>query len=261
MALAGGPWFLFDHYLAVQPWKINFVPSDEMLSTMPIWVQLHKLPLELYDMRALAKIGKTLGRPMKVDIHTIEVSRGRYACMCVEMDTSQPLPPVIQVGSRLHPVTYELCVTFCHKCGLIGHLMLECPNKITGNVISDNLATGTSDDPKIWKTITRKPFVRRKNMNQGRQNTNTGTTRANAVKPRNIQQPKDQGNLGKDKKDNQVSVAATPLAQTPTVTDKIAAENTHESDVEERRWMTLMLVPILLRLWKQKKAKLIQLSI
>lgn len=91
IALAGGPWFLFDHFLAVQQWKIDFAPSDGLLQTMLVWIQLHELPLELYDMRALAKIGKAIGRPMKGDVHTVDLSRGRYARICLEVGTTQPL--------------------------------------------------------------------------------------------------------------------------------------------------------------------------
>lgn len=66
-ALAGGPWFLFDYYLAVQRWKLGFDPTQGCLQNMVLWVQLPELPVELYHPKALYKIGCLLGRPIKMD--------------------------------------------------------------------------------------------------------------------------------------------------------------------------------------------------
>lgn len=38
LALTGGPCLLFDHYLAVQPWKPDFDPEKEKISSIAAWI-------------------------------------------------------------------------------------------------------------------------------------------------------------------------------------------------------------------------------
>lgn len=126
MALAGGPWFLFDHYVSVQTWRPEFTPGQDRLESMIMWVQLHELPIEYYHMDPLYKIGRTLGVPIKVDTHTVESQRGRYARLCIEMDTRTKLPQVIQNGNRVQSISYEMKMQFCITCGVVGHMAASC---------------------------------------------------------------------------------------------------------------------------------------
>ncbi|KAK4413850.1 hypothetical protein Salat_2797800 [Sesamum alatum] len=126
IALAGGPWFFQNHYLAISQWFPNFRPSTSSINSMVTWIQLPKLPIEYYDFNSLFEIGKLVGRPIKVDYHTGSISRGRYARVCVEIDTSNPLPSSINMGHWNQPLVYELKVDFCHSCGVIGHQKNQC---------------------------------------------------------------------------------------------------------------------------------------
>lgn len=65
IALFGGPCFLFDLYLAIQKWRPWFLPFQGLLDSKSIWVRLHDLPLELYDPKALYKIGMALESQLK----------------------------------------------------------------------------------------------------------------------------------------------------------------------------------------------------
>lgn len=38
LLLAGGPRFLFDHYLAIQQWRPKFLPNQNIVASMAIWV-------------------------------------------------------------------------------------------------------------------------------------------------------------------------------------------------------------------------------
>lgn len=44
------------------------------------------------------------------------MERTKYARLCLEMDTSTPLPPKIQVGHLMINITYEIKVELCVKC-------------------------------------------------------------------------------------------------------------------------------------------------
>ncbi|KAK3198588.1 hypothetical protein Dsin_022003 [Dipteronia sinensis] len=49
----GGPWVIKNQYLVVQKWRLNFVPGEEKIQRMAVWVRLSKLPLEWVDVDLL----------------------------------------------------------------------------------------------------------------------------------------------------------------------------------------------------------------
>lgn len=126
IAIAGGPWLLFNYYLAIQQWKPDFEPSTDGFKNMAIWVQLPELPIEYYETQALLKIGKGIGKPIKIDWHTSQAKTGKYARMCIEIDTSKPLTKSLKIGRRKQRITYEISSEFCYKCGKVGHLDAVC---------------------------------------------------------------------------------------------------------------------------------------
>lgn len=86
-----GPWMIMDHYLVVQEWKPNFDPRDDRTEQLLVWVRFPMLPIEYFEDEFLIKIGKNVGRPVKVDNTTSLVSKGKFARVCVEIDFSKPL--------------------------------------------------------------------------------------------------------------------------------------------------------------------------
>ena len=81
--LTGGPWVIANHYLVTQRWRPNFVPGEDTIQSMPIWVRLLKLPMEWMDTDLLWSIGGMLGRMCKVDPVTMNQARGRFPRICV----------------------------------------------------------------------------------------------------------------------------------------------------------------------------------
>ncbi|MCI08948.1 hypothetical protein A2U01_0030030, partial [Trifolium medium] len=61
-ALIGGPWLIYDHYLAVREWSPNFNPAVESVKTIAVWVRFFGLPIEYYDAKVLHAIGDCIGR-------------------------------------------------------------------------------------------------------------------------------------------------------------------------------------------------------
>ena len=66
-----------NQYLAVQRWKPNFLPGEDTIRSMPIWVRLSKLPMEWMDSELLWNIGGMLGKMCKVDPITETQARGK----------------------------------------------------------------------------------------------------------------------------------------------------------------------------------------
>ncbi|XP_075481174.1 uncharacterized protein LOC142521884 [Primulina tabacum] len=80
-----GPWMVMDHYLIVKEWSPSFDPLSDSTNQVLVWVRFPCLPVEYYDKDFLMKIGRKIGRPIRVDQATSLVSRGKFARICVEI--------------------------------------------------------------------------------------------------------------------------------------------------------------------------------
>lgn len=124
--LNGGPWMIFDHYLTILKWKPNFKPADSSEKTTIVWVRFISIPLEMFDDDSLFGIGKAVGNTIKVDSNTVDMVRGRYARVCVELNLNKPLMPTVVVWGKKYSVEYEGLQRFCFKCGCHGQKMEQC---------------------------------------------------------------------------------------------------------------------------------------
>ena len=81
-----GSWTLSRLVLQLFPWHAFFQPVSARLSTAAIWLQLHHLPNELWDKDILENIVGHTGKLLKIDDETINLSRAKYARICMELD-------------------------------------------------------------------------------------------------------------------------------------------------------------------------------
>ena len=51
--LRRGPWFIGEHYLSIRSWGPFFKPEVANISSIAVWVRLHALPIELYEVKVL----------------------------------------------------------------------------------------------------------------------------------------------------------------------------------------------------------------
>ncbi|XP_075483871.1 uncharacterized protein LOC142524032 [Primulina tabacum] len=80
--------------------------------------------------KSLCAIAKLLGKPIKIDDHTAEVSRGAFARVCVEINVLEPPVKHIWVGWGDHlqeiEVVYERIPAYCTDCKMLGHATSVC---------------------------------------------------------------------------------------------------------------------------------------
>ncbi|XP_057746093.1 uncharacterized protein LOC130965342 [Arachis stenosperma] len=132
-ALLEGPWKIYDHYLTVRMWEPNFNPLIASIDKVTAWIRLPGLPIEMYDRMVLRKIENLVGRTIKVDSNTAELSRGKFARMCVEVDLTKPLVGKYLINGREYRVEYEGIHQICFSCGRIDHDQKLCPLKVAQN--------------------------------------------------------------------------------------------------------------------------------
>ncbi|XP_039115860.1 uncharacterized protein LOC120251398 [Dioscorea cayenensis subsp. rotundata] len=88
-----GPWSVAGRILQLAPWSGSFQPAFEKLSLAAVWIQIYHLPIELWSGEILEQVASQFGRVLKVDDHTIDRLRAKFARICVELDLEQPLQP------------------------------------------------------------------------------------------------------------------------------------------------------------------------
>nr|POE59598.1 hypothetical protein CFP56_15800 [Quercus suber] len=88
------------------------------------------VPIEFYDLLILRKIGQAIGLVLRIDSHTANGERGRFARLCVQVNIDKPLVNSIMIGKVFQLVQYESINMLCFACGHMGHRKEFCPDVI-----------------------------------------------------------------------------------------------------------------------------------
>ncbi|CAN1802081.1 hypothetical protein LINPERHAP1_LOCUS23229 [Linum perenne] len=73
-ALFGGPWKIFDYYITVARWSLDF-NDEEPIRKILTWVRLPKLPTRFFNHLVVERIGNHIGRTVRLDLATSEGAR------------------------------------------------------------------------------------------------------------------------------------------------------------------------------------------
>ena len=66
-------------------------------------------------------MGNKLGKLLKIDAVMNTAIRGRFAWLCVQLDTIKPLPKRPKIDTFWQDIVYENVLVLCFRCGRIGH--------------------------------------------------------------------------------------------------------------------------------------------
>jgi hypothetical protein len=124
--ISGGPWMILDHYVAIRPWTTNFISSQVKINKTLVWIRFPSLEIEYYDESLLLALATAVGRPVKVDIHTLDASRGKFARVCIEIDLDKPVVGKVWFRDFWYHVEYEGLHVMCKSCGIYGHVARNC---------------------------------------------------------------------------------------------------------------------------------------
>lgn len=124
--IGDGPWMIFDHWLAVRPWVPDFVSSNVKIDKTLVWIWFPNLGMEYYDESVLWALASVVGRPVKIDLKTVEASQGRFARVCVEVRLDIPMVGRVWLRDHWYRVAYKGLHLLCNKCGCFGHIGRNC---------------------------------------------------------------------------------------------------------------------------------------
>lgn len=97
-----------------------------------VWVRISELPVEYFNTSFFMRLGAKISHSIKVDTTTIQVSRDKYAQICVEMNLAKLLLAKFRLQIRIRWLEYEgLHMAYFH-CGYYGHRLDEYGNTTRG---------------------------------------------------------------------------------------------------------------------------------
>jgi hypothetical protein len=140
----GGPWKIYDHYLAVRQWEPTFNAATATIDKTMVWIRIPSLNLVYYDESVLWAIASMVGKPVKVDLQTLKVARGRFAHMCGEIDLTQPVVGRVGANGEWYHVQYEGLHVISTQCGCYGHVLKECATPPLNNAQKNDVITANN---------------------------------------------------------------------------------------------------------------------
>ncbi|KAL0289913.1 UNVERIFIED_CONTAM: LINE-1 reverse transcriptase [Sesamum radiatum] len=113
-------------------WSPDFDPQTES-PIAPVWIKLPGLPVHLFEKNALFTFAAKIGKPLRMDEPTADLSRPDLARVCVEIDLTAPKVQAVhlQINGKTYrqQVVYENCPPYCIFCNHLGHDMSVCISK------------------------------------------------------------------------------------------------------------------------------------
>nr|GEV48984.1 hypothetical protein [Tanacetum cinerariifolium] len=140
--LENGPWFIRNNLLILKKWHPdeNILKGD--VSTIPVWVKLHGVPVMAFSKDGLSVIATKLGTPLMLDSYTSDMcmqswGRSSYARVVIELRADVELKDNIVVAmlkiTREGDYTCNVRVEYewkpprCSSCKDFRHIHEECP--------------------------------------------------------------------------------------------------------------------------------------
>ncbi|GJT76325.1 beta-caryophyllene synthase [Tanacetum coccineum] len=150
--LENGPWFIRNNPLILKKWHPDENLLKEDVSTVPVWVKLHGVPVTAFSEDGLSAIATKLGTPLMLDSYTSDMcmqswGRSSYARVMIELRADVELKDNIVVA--MPKITRE------------GHYTCVVEKKTVKK--HSQTSRGVLVGPKMWKCM--EPTIEVSNSN------------------------------------------------------------------------------------------------
>ncbi|KAL1192079.1 hypothetical protein V5N11_029976 [Cardamine amara subsp. amara] len=152
-----GMWHIENQSMFVAKWEPGLEPVVPELTSAPVWLDFHNVPLHFYSEEGLEHIAGLVGKPKFLHPNTANMSNLEVARVFTIIDPTKPLPEAVNVKFQSGQIQRVLVSSpwlppTCVHCKAIGHSIKRCPSApIT---CSDCNSTGhpTASCPRAKKT-------------------------------------------------------------------------------------------------------------
>ncbi|MFS8013768.1 putative transcription factor interactor and regulator CCHC(Zn) family [Helianthus anomalus] len=142
--LENGPWLINNIPILLNRWEPGICIESIEPNIIPLWVTVHKVPMELWTGRGMSKIFSGIGTPLLMDRVTqnrVENHTGKlgFARMLVNAKAELKLPNEVEVEFPSGPnrpgrvgkleVTYQWKPAVCDHCVVFGHSTKQCKHR------------------------------------------------------------------------------------------------------------------------------------
>ncbi|KAK4384508.1 hypothetical protein Sango_3054100 [Sesamum angolense] len=94
----------FDSFhMRVFKWTPDFDPQIESPIAL-VWIRLPALPVHLFEKNALFTLATKIGKPLRMDEPTADLSRPDLARVCIEIDVTSPKVQAVTFKSKEKPI-------------------------------------------------------------------------------------------------------------------------------------------------------------
>ncbi|GJU24121.1 zinc knuckle CX2CX4HX4C containing protein [Tanacetum coccineum] len=136
----------------------------EELTSIPIWVKLHDVPIQVFEEYGISLIATFIGKPIMLDSYTSSMcndswGRSSFARCLIEVNSEVDLVDVVTIGipsltrddfiKETIRVEYEWRPPRCDICKIFGHVHDHCPKKVVSPSIVATLNVVTPIVEKI----------------------------------------------------------------------------------------------------------------
>ncbi|CAL5322985.1 unnamed protein product [Camellia sinensis] len=132
--LEDGPYYVGAKLIVIKKWQPGLKLTKCEFSSVPLWVKLYNVPLELWSEEGLGYIASILGTPLYLDEPTFKRSRLTLARICIEVPANKEIPKSFKINLG-YGDPYEIQVEVpwkpqrCDGCKTFGHTTNLCPQK------------------------------------------------------------------------------------------------------------------------------------
>ncbi|PWA68531.1 ATPase, F1/V1/A1 complex, alpha/beta subunit, Zinc knuckle CX2CX4HX4C [Artemisia annua] len=143
--LEGGSWMIRKYPIILKKWSMDTCLRKEELTSIPIWVKLHDVPLQVFEEDGINLISNFIGKPVMLDSYTTSMckeswGRSSFSRCLIEVNSEVDLVEVVTIGfpslsgegftKENIRVEYEWRPPRCNICKIIEHTHDQCPKQV-----------------------------------------------------------------------------------------------------------------------------------
>ncbi|GKB27357.1 reverse transcriptase domain-containing protein [Tanacetum coccineum] len=150
------PWLIRNTSLILNKWTPSLPLKKDVVTKVPIWVKLHKVPLVTYSEDGLSLIATQIGKPLMLYAYTSSMCGDAWGCINfshaldevssgsnLEKKVTMAVPNEDETSytGEVISVEYEWQPPMCANCKIFGHSSDRCPK-----IVRDPVSTDTNSD-------------------------------------------------------------------------------------------------------------------